>query len=212
MATKQTKIAPPKRRAKPSVAIRSSEKLPTEAIERVLGAAGYPLAEFGDSPVVVSAYRRPGGAACAEVRELSLARGEPRVIMVVEEAGAVEVRRAIQAGARAVVTGVTVETALIPSINAALAGQIAIPSRMGARGAPSLLTTREKQILGLVVMGMTNAAIASQLYLAESTVKSHLSSAFAKLGVSSRSEAASVILDPRSAGLGILTISTKSRP
>ncbi len=59
-------------------------------------------------------------------------------------------------------------------------------------------------------MGMTNAAIAGQLYLAESTVKSHLSSAFAKLGVASRSEAATVILDPRSAGLGILTIPSKS--
>jgi DNA-binding NarL/FixJ family response regulator len=59
------------------------------------------------------------------------------------------------------------------------------------------------------VMGMTNAAIASQLYLAESTVKSHLSSAFAKLGVSSRAEATNVILDPSAAGLGILTIPTR---
>jgi DNA-binding NarL/FixJ family response regulator len=56
-------------------------------------------------------------------------------------------------------------------------------------------------------MGMTNAEIAAKLFLAESTVKSHLSSAFAKLGVASRSEAAAVILDSRTGvGLGILTI------
>jgi DNA-binding NarL/FixJ family response regulator len=66
------------------------------------------------------------------------------------------------------------------------------------------LTSREKQILTLVVAGLTNSQIASELFLAESTVKSHLSSAFAKLGVSSRSEAVAVILDPeRGPGLGI---------
>jgi DNA-binding NarL/FixJ family response regulator len=69
------------------------------------------------------------------------------------------------------------------------------------------LTTREKQILALVVTGLTNAQIAGTLFLAESTVKSHLSSAFSKLGVSSRYEAASVVLDPeRGRGLGIREI------
>jgi DNA-binding NarL/FixJ family response regulator len=38
--------------------------------------------------------------------------------------------------------------------------------------------------------------IARDLGLAESTIKSHLSSAFAKLGVASRAEAAALILDP----------------
>ncbi len=44
--------------------------------------------------------------------------------------------------------------------------------------------------------GSTNALIARELGLAESTIKSHLSSAFAKLGVASRAEAAALILDP----------------
>ena len=66
------------------------------------------------------------------------------------------------------------------------------------------LTTREKETLTLSSRGMTNAQIADKLFLAESTVKSHLSSAFSKLGVSSRYEAATVILDPeRGSGLGI---------
>ena len=56
----------------------------------------------------------------------------------------------------------------------------------------------------MVVTGLTNSQIADELFLAVSTVKSHLSSAFSKLGVSSRSEAAAVILDPeRGRGLGI---------
>ena len=61
--------------------------------------------------------------------------------------------------------------------------------------------------MNLVVMGFTNSQIGSRLFLAESTVKSHLSSAFSKLGVRSRSEAAALILDPEeSFGMGILGI------
>jgi two-component system, NarL family, response regulator YdfI len=188
------------------VAIRSFEGLDPTPVEAVLRAAGHRVEDSDSTPVVISLHNRPDAGACREARLLAEGEAEPSLLLVVEQAGVVDVRRAIQAGAHGVVTFAALERALIPSIEAALAGQIAIPYQFGARAAPRLLTVREKQILGLVVMGMTNAAIASQLYLAESTVKSHLSSAFSKLGVSSRSEATTVILDPRSAGLGILTI------
>ena len=55
---------------------------------------------------------------------------------------------------------------------------------------------REKQVLALVARGYQNREIASRLFLAESTVKSHLGTSFAKLGVRSRKEAAAVLLDP----------------
>ncbi len=193
------------------VSIRSKGGSARERIDDLLAASGYRIDHLLDAEtaVLVSAYPRAGATACAEVRELQKTRPELIVVLVVTEARGVDVRRALQAGARAVVTESSIAGALLPSIEAALVGQITIPSTAGAKAAPRLLTTREKQILGLVVMGMTNAAIASQLYLAESTVKSHLSSAFAKLGVSSRAEATSVILDPSAAGLGILTIPTR---
>ena len=55
-------------------------------------------------------------------------------------------------------------------------------------------------------MGLSNSQIAAKLFLAESTIKSHLSSAFGKLDVSSM-RAVSLILDPEQGqGLGILTI------
>ena len=44
--------------------------------------------------------------------------------------------------------------------------------------------------------GCTNAEIASQLYLGEATVKTHVNRIFAKLGVSTRAEAVSLWLRP----------------
>ena len=44
-------------------------------------------------------------------------------------------------------------------------------------------------------MGFTNSEIGARMFLAESTVKSHLSSSYSKLGVRSRSEAVSLLLD-----------------
>src|SRR3954447_4277092 len=71
--------------------------------------------------------------------------------------------------------------------------------------APAVLTTallhREKQVLALVAMGYTNGEVAAKLCLAESTVKTHLSSCFDKLGVRSRREAAALVAD-ESNGVG----------
>ncbi|HEY2202673.1 MAG TPA: helix-turn-helix transcriptional regulator, partial [Solirubrobacteraceae bacterium] len=67
---------------------------------------------------------------------------------------------------------------------------------------------RERQVLAMVVLDFSNAEIAEKLVVTESNVKSHLTSAFSKLGVSSRNAAAELILDHESGlGPGILRIS-----
>ena len=52
------------------------------------------------------------------------------------------------------------------------------------------LTEQEQRILDLIGQGMTNRQIAQELYLAEKTVKNYVSSLLAKLGLSSRTQAA----------------------
>jgi DNA-binding NarL/FixJ family response regulator len=51
------------------------------------------------------------------------------------------------------------------------------------------LTSREEEVVGLVSAGLTNAAVADRLDISEKTVKNHLNSVFAKLGVRTRTEA-----------------------
>lgn len=51
------------------------------------------------------------------------------------------------------------------------------------------LTDRERDVMGLLCEGLSNAAIARQLLLTEKTVKNHLNHVFAKLQVRSRTEA-----------------------
>jgi DNA-binding NarL/FixJ family response regulator len=117
------------------------------------------------------------------------------------------IREALMAGAAGVVLWDDLGLALAPTIRAVLAGQACVPRAHSRQIEPPALSSREKQILGLIVMGYSNGQIAQQLFLAESTVKSHLSSAFGKLGVRSRNEAVHLILDPeRGLGMGILAI------
>jgi DNA-binding NarL/FixJ family response regulator len=118
-----------------------------------------------------------------------------------------DVRAALSAGAAGVVTKATLLSALEPCLYAVGAGQLCVPLANSGQVEPPALSMREKQILGLVVMGYMNSEIAQRLFVAESTVKSHLSSAFGKLGVHSRNEAASLILDgKRGLGMGILAL------
>lgn len=51
------------------------------------------------------------------------------------------------------------------------------------------LTAREQEVVDLLCLGWSNAAIGDRLGLTEKTVKNHLNHAFAKLGVASRAEA-----------------------
>jgi DNA-binding CsgD family transcriptional regulator len=63
------------------------------------------------------------------------------------------------------------------------------------------LTPREIEVLERVSRGLPSKLIAQRLEVSESTIKFHLSSIYAKLGVASRTEAVS-----RAARLGLITL------
>jgi DNA-binding NarL/FixJ family response regulator len=55
------------------------------------------------------------------------------------------------------------------------------------------LSHRQREILGMVVEGMSNAEIGKRLYLSESTIKQHLRAAYKVLGVSNRTQASKLL-------------------
>jgi DNA-binding NarL/FixJ family response regulator len=131
----------------------------------------------------------------------------PILAIAAADAPNASLRRALLAGATGIVLEDDLEHALVATAHAILAGQLTVPAVLGRQIAPRPLSHREKQVLRLVVLGATNREIATKLYLAESTVKTHLSSAFRKLDARSRSEAVARILDPESGyGVGILDL------
>jgi DNA-binding NarL/FixJ family response regulator len=95
----------------------------------------------------------------------------------------------VEAAIRAVHRG---EGLLDPAVTATVLAEVARPGV--AAPAPDAgvesLTPREREVLGLLGRGMTNAAIARELFVAEKTVKSHVSSILAKLRLADRTQAA----------------------
>lgn len=158
--------------------------------------------------VVMHVPSRPAGGAVRMVRLAADALGAVPLV-VIAGGGDSSVRRLLRAGAVGFVRENAVERTLAPTVRAVMAGQTAVPLDLGHHVRETSLSHRERQILGMVVLGFTNGQIAQRCYLAESTVKSHLSAAFRKLGVHSRKEAAALIMDPDGGlGTGILRMSS----
>jgi DNA-binding NarL/FixJ family response regulator len=190
----------------PLVETFAEDDLAARRIESVLLADGMDVAARGrmadtfvadstvDPDVVVVTCGRGITQRDAQIRRLRKRLPDTHVIAVIPEDSRRGVRRALEAGADGVVFEATIEDVLPATVRAVLAGQTAVPAAGRHEVDRPTLSGREKQVLGMVVAGLSNKAIAGELYLAESTVKCHLSSAFSKLGVRSRNEAADLIL------------------
>jgi len=163
--------------------------------------------DLAPAVVLLRAKATLGQTAGREVEPLCRALPGTPVVVVCTKVRPGELRTALAAGASGLLLEEQLEATLGSCLAATSAGQVCVPKRHARQVEPAALSAREKQILGLVVMGYMNSEIAEQLFVAESTVKSHLSSAFVKLGVSSRNEAVDLILDPeRGLGMGILEL------
>ncbi len=143
----------------------------------------------------------------ARLPELRARHSGPLVAVVGESPGA-RGARAIAARLEGAVMAADLAAALLPTLSAVAAGQCVVPRSVRQVVDRPPLSPRERQILAMVVIDFSNAEIARKLFVSESNVKNHLSSAFQKLGVKSRSAAAELILDGESGlGPGILRIS-----
>lgn len=126
------------------------------------------------------------------LRRLRREQRGPSIVVISPPTTGTGIRRALEAGADAVVFAPELESTLAAAVSAVACGQSVVPRKVRASVERPALSHRERQVLTFVSAGLTNAQIAEQLFLSESTIKSHLSSGFAKLGVRSRREAATL--------------------
>jgi DNA-binding NarL/FixJ family response regulator len=175
-----------------------------------LGAAeSSPGAAAADAVIGLVGWRAATRAELVSLSELR-ARHPGPLVAVVAELPSARGARALAARLEGSLLAAELDTALWPTLEAVAAGQCVVPRVVRQLVDRPPLSPRERQILAMVVLDFSNAEIARKLFVTESNVKGHLSSAFDKLGVKSRNAAAELILDPESGlGPGILRISAE---
>jgi DNA-binding NarL/FixJ family response regulator len=128
-----------------------------------------------------------------------------KVLMLTSDGSAEVVRAALARGAHGFIVHGELHPEDLPrAVRAIAAGQVwlspsaasvavqSVRARAETESAMRLrfgLTRRERQLVELLVDGLSNAEIAATLVLAEKTVKNHLNHVYAKLGVTSRTQA-----------------------
>src|SRR5262245_51178785 len=116
-----------------------------------------------------------------------------RIVVLTTYAGDVQALTALRAGASGYLLKSTLRNDLLDVIRLVHSGQRHVPpeiaTEIALHAADDALSERETRILTLVAAGKSNKEIARSLAVSEDTVKAHLKSIFAKLGVTDRTQA-----------------------
>jgi DNA-binding NarL/FixJ family response regulator len=168
--------------------------------EAAEGPAALALAESLRPDVVLLDLKLPG---MDGLEVLGALAGSPdprfagiRVLVLTSATDPARARQAVRAGAAGIVYKDIDPDALVRAIRAVHDGHLLLAPEAAAAvadGGPRLrdpLTGREREVLALIADGKSNREIARRLNVAEKTVKAHVSSVLAKLGVQDRTQAA----------------------
>lgn len=121
---------------------------------------------------------------------------EARIILLTTFEGDVEIKRALEAGARGYLLKSMPPKELVEVIRQVHAGKKRIPPQLAAQLAEHMsdeaLTTREIEVLRQIAGGNRNRDIAERLFISEETVKVHIKHIMEKLGASDRTQAVAI--------------------
>jgi DNA-binding NarL/FixJ family response regulator len=152
--------------------------------------------------VVLLDNRLPDGEGVAAIRALREQRPGVQVVMLTASTSDHVLAAAMEAGAAGFVAKTRSLDEVVTAVRAAATGDAVITPALLSRLLPRLrrqhegvghdLTAREREVLGLLADGMTNAAIAEHLFVSVHTVRNHIANLSAKLGAHSKLEALSI--------------------
>jgi len=134
----------------------------------------------------------------AATRAIRAALPRTAVVVLTSFAERARVRDALAAGAVGYLLKDAEPAAMVAGVRSAARGEAPLDPRVAATLLPGAddgrpgarLSPREREVLSLVGLGLTNGQIGRRLGIAERTVKVHLTSVFRQLGVSDRTSAA----------------------
>lgn len=130
-------------------------------------------------------------------RRIRALEAPPYVLVLTNYDTDADILGAVEAGASGYLLKDAPPHELTAAVRAAAAGESALAPVIASRlldrmRAPRVsLSSREIEVLELVAAGRSNSEVAEQLFVSETTVKSHLAHIFSKLDVSSRTAAVS---------------------
>jgi len=138
--------------------------------------------------------RMPGMSGLEAIHEILLIEPKARIIVLTTYGGDEDIRQALDAGAQGYVLKGAPEAQLFDAMRRVHAGMRFIPKEvarlLASRPPNSKLTPREYEVLKLIVKGLSNKAIGEKLGISEGTVKCHVNTILARLGVEDRTQAA----------------------
>jgi two-component system NarL family response regulator len=168
------------------------------------------VAEVGYGEAALDAYRKhhptvvlmdvrlPGMSGPDAAAALAQEFPEARILMLSTHAGEEEIYRSLQAGARGYILKSAVREDLLRAIREVYEGRRyldpTVAPLLAERLSQRSLTSRELEVLRMVVKGLGNKEIGVALNIAEVTVKLHVSHVLEKLNVKDRTEAATAAL------------------
>lgn len=157
---------------------------------------------LADSPVdvVLLDVRMPGMSGLEALEQIRREYPQVRVVMLSMHDQPAYVRRAIELGASGYLLKNTGRDELLRALDtvaeggAYLQGDVVAPliTETASRPSSPHLSPRERQVLQLVAHGYENKQIATELNIAEATVKTYMRGIFERLGASGRAEAVAV--------------------
>jgi len=153
--------------------------------------------------VVLMDLTMPGRGGIPAAEDVLRVCPETKLLVLTMHEDEVYARQAARAGAMGYVLKRALATELIsairqvhrgeryvsPSLDKAFSeAQPAEPTRADARRGPSLLSEREREVLGLIALGHTNAEIGCRLHISEKTVETHRAHILEKLHLRTRAD------------------------